>query len=114
MSKLCILQNKAIKLVCDGKKSDHLTSYYSKLSILKLQGLYELGESQTVFGFSREHFSPALQELFLRHPKYLFATQAFQQTSTIYKYLDIQLPIQKSIKYEEVKIWNKISSNLKN
>ena len=24
-SKLCILQNKAIKLICEGKKSDHVT-----------------------------------------------------------------------------------------
>ena len=36
MSKLYILQNKAIKLICDGKKSDHLTPYYSKLNVLKL------------------------------------------------------------------------------
>ena len=32
MSKLCTLQNKAIKLICDGKKSDHVTPYYSKLA----------------------------------------------------------------------------------
>ena len=30
MFKLCTLQNKAIKLICDGKKSDHVTPYYSK------------------------------------------------------------------------------------
>ena len=27
VSKLCILQNKAIKLICDGKKSDNVTPY---------------------------------------------------------------------------------------
>ena len=39
MSKLCILPNKAItgKLICDGSKSDHVTPYYSKLDMLKLQ-----------------------------------------------------------------------------
>ena len=37
MSKLCILENKVIKLIFDGKKSDHVRPYYSKLNILKLQ-----------------------------------------------------------------------------
>ena len=32
MSKLCILQNKANKLICDGKKLDHVTPYYYKLN----------------------------------------------------------------------------------
>ena len=36
MSKLCFLQNKAINLISDGKKSDHVTPHQSKLNILKL------------------------------------------------------------------------------
>ena len=35
MSKLCILQNKAIKLTCDGKKSDHVRANYSKIKQIK-------------------------------------------------------------------------------
>ena len=55
-------------------------------------------------------FSLHFKTYFLRqHLKYLSETQGPQQTSTISIYLDIQLPgYKKSIKYQGIKIWNKI------
>ena len=63
-SKLRILQNKAIKLICDGKKSDHVTPYYSKLNILKLQHLCKHEVVKYGFRFSRDNRPPTLQHLF--------------------------------------------------
>ena len=43
------VQRKAVKLISDGKKSDHVTPYYSILNILKLQDLYMHEIAKIVF-----------------------------------------------------------------
>ena len=49
MSKICILQNKATTFIGNGKRSDHVTPYYSKLNILKLRDLYKHEVAKIVF-----------------------------------------------------------------
>ena len=77
MSKLCILQNKAIKPIYDGKKSDHVTPYYSKLNILKLQDLYKHEVAKIVFRFSRGNLSPTPQHLFSKTSEIFFRNTRF-------------------------------------
>ena len=124
MSKLCVLQNKAIKLICDGKKSDHVTSYYSKLNILKLQDLYKHEVAKIVFQFSRDNLPLTLQHLFSKTSEILFRNtrsstniynlqQCTLISSTNIYNLQQSTRLQKSIKYKGVKIQNKISLNLK-
>ena len=78
MSKLCILKIKAIKMICDGKKSDHVTPYYSKLNILKLQELYKHEVVKIVFRFSQDNILPTPQHLILKTSKISFVTQGHQ------------------------------------
>ena len=59
-----VLCSKAIKLICDGKKSDHVTPYYSKLNILEFQDLYENEVVKIAFRFSRNNLLASLQHLF--------------------------------------------------
>ena len=115
MSKLCILQNKAIKLICDGKKSNRVTPNYSKLNTLKLQDFYKHEVAKMVFRFLRDNLRPTLQHLFSKTSEISFR---YTRCSTniynlcIPRYTTTRL--QKSIKYQGVKIWNKISPNLEN
>ena len=72
MSKLCILQNKTIKVIIHGKKSDHVTPYHSKLNTLKRQDLYEHEVVKIVFRFSRDNLPPKVQHLFSKASKISF------------------------------------------
>ena len=73
MFKLCrpTWQNKAIKLVFDGKNLAHVTPYYSKLNILKLQDKCKDEVAKIVFQFSRDNLLPHFKTYFLKQPKYL-------------------------------------------
>ena len=64
------------------------------------------------FGLYKTISLPHSNIYFPRHPKYPSVTQDPQQTSTIYIYLDNIYQITK--KYQGIKIWNKMSTNLKN
>ena len=115
MSKLCILQNKAIKVICDCKKLDHVTFYNCELNILKLQDLYKHEVVKIAFRFSRYNLPPALQHRFSKTSEISFRNT--RSSTKIYKlytprYTTTQL--QKSVKYQGVKNWNKTSTNLKN
>ena len=115
MSKSYILQNKAIKLICDGKKSDHETRYYSKLNILKLQNLCKYEVAKIVFRFSQDNFPPTLQCLFSKTSEIFFRnTRSSTNIYNLYILRYMTTRLQKSIKYQGVKIWNKVSPNLKN
>ena len=97
ISKLCTLQNIAIKLTCNGGKSDHVTPYYSKLGMLKLQALYKHDVAKNVFGFHKTVSLPHFNTSFLRHPKYFPGTLGLRQTCATYIYLSIQLPDYKKV-----------------
>ena len=107
---------KAIKLICDGKKSDHITSYYSKLNVLNLQNLYKHEITKIAFWFSRDNLPPTLQHLFSKTSEII----SFRNTKSSTNIYNLYIPryttsrIQKSIKYQRVKIWNKVLPNLKN
>ena len=114
MSKLCILQNKAIRLTCDSKKSDRVTPYNSKLNILKLQDLYKHEVAKIVFRFSRDNLLPTLQHLFSKTSEISFRnTRSSTNVYNLYIPRYTTTRLQKSIKYQGVKVWNKISPNLK-
>ena len=64
MSKLRTLQNKAIKFICTGKKSDHVIHYYFKLNDIKTSRFIQHKAAKIVFRFSRDNLSLTLQHLF--------------------------------------------------
>ena len=114
MSKLCILQNKAIKLICDGKKSDHIISYHSKLNISKPQDLYKHEVSKIVFRFTRDNLPPTLQHLFFKTSKISIRnTRSSTNIYNLYVFQYTTTRFLKRIKYQGLKIWNQISPKLK-
>ena len=105
-------RKKAIKLICDGKKSDHVTPYYSKPNILKLQNLYKHEVAKIVFRFSRDNLPPTLQHLFAKTSETFFCcTRSSTNIYNLYIPRYTTTRLQKSIKYQGVKIWDKISPN---
>ena len=52
LSRIMSLQNKAVKLIGDGKLRNNATPYYLKFRILKLPDLYELETTKIVYNSS--------------------------------------------------------------
>ena len=91
------LQNKALKLVCDGKKSDHVTPYYSTLNISKLQDLYKHEVVKTVFRFSRDNLTPTLQHLFSKTSEI-----SFRNTRYPANIFNLYIPRYTTIRFQKV------------
>jgi len=66
LTKNCVLQNKAVRIIGGGSYHDHVTTYYYKLKILKLPDLCKL-ETAKVSGLqtlSKKPSSPNLKSLY--------------------------------------------------
>ena len=116
LKQLITLQNKAVKLIGGGLYNDKASPFYSQLKILKLPYLYKL----EIGKFVNAHFKNRLP---LNISKYLTLTSntSLPTTRTIQNNKNnLYTPryhtarLQKSIKYQGVKIWNKIPSEIQN
>ena len=110
------MQNKAVKLIGGGLYNDKVSPFYSQLKILKLPYLYKL----EIGKFVKAHFQ---NRLLLNISNYFTLTSniSFHTTRTIQNNKNnLYTPrydtarLQKSIKYQGVKIWNKIPSEIQN
>ena len=104
-------KTKLLNLSVMAKKSDHVTPYYSKLNTLRLQDLHKHKVAKMVFWFSRHNLTPSIQHLFSKTSK----ISSFNTRSSTNIYI-LNIPqytttrLRKSIKYQGIKIWNKIAS----
>ena len=112
-NKISILQNKAVKIVGGGKWNDKATPFYANLNILKLFDLVQLYKA--IFGFNFK--SNKLPNTF---KNYFKAACSIHGKNTRSSSLDnFFLPfyrtnkLQKSIKFQDPKIWNFIETSIK-
>ena len=116
LSKLQTLQNKAVKIICGGKYMDHATPFYSKLKILKIPELCEHEVAKLVFYHYHQRLPPLLSNLYIKTN--LVFQKCTRSSSTannpiLYISLYKTTRLQKSIRYQGVKIWNKIPPSIK-
>ena len=108
--KLQTLQNKAIKLIGGGSYRDKATPFYSKLKILKLQDLFKFEIGKLAYSYFQNKLPQQLSNPFkLTSQTSQYNTRSSQKSKNclyIPRYRTQHL--QKSIKYQEVKIWNDI------
>ena len=103
-SKITILQNKAVKIICGGKWNDRATPFYAKLNILKLDDFIHIEKACFLF----KHKSHKLPCIFKNYFKYT--------SNTHEKYTRFFLPfyrnnkLHRSIKYQGLKTWNSLKS----
>jgi len=113
LNTLCTLQNKAVKIIAGGKWRESATPYYAKLNILKLRDLYRL--ELTIFKFKFK--SKQLPCSFINYFTNLKIIYSKNTRSSQYKNYFLprykSFKLQRSIKYQRVKLWNTNDNNLK-
>ena len=114
VKKLTVLQNKAIKLIGGGLPRDRATPFYFKLNILKLCDLFKL----EIGKFVHVHFNNKLP--FTPSGYFSLTNEVSQQNtrSTLSRTNCLYIPrfrtnrLQKCIRYQEVKIWNDVPTEI--
>ena len=114
LQKLQRLQNKALRIISNCNPKTSTAPLFYQYKILKIQDLYYFEIAKIMHQYSNKHLP-------------LCFTSFFTQTSSIHNRStrsnmrnDLYLPhflssqCQRSIKYQGAKIWNSISSNIRN
>ena len=116
LSKLQSLQNKAVKIICGGKYMDHATPFYSKLKLLKIPELNKHEVAKLVFHHYHQRLPPLLSNLYIETNQVSQKCTRSSSTAnnpTLYIPLYKTTRLQKSFRYQSVKIWNKIPTSIK-
>ena len=114
LKRLATLQNKAVKLISGAQWRDHVTPTYLKLQILKLNDLYLYEVAKLMHKHTRKKLPTSFSTFFA--PVKAIHTRSTRLASSE---LNLYLPryksqkLQKSFKYQGVKIWNSIPQDLK-
>ena len=112
LSRLQTLQNKAVKIMGSGKYMDYATSFYSKL---KNYELYKHEAAKLVFHHHYQRL-PSLLSNLVTKTKFLKNFHDYQALiPTLYSYIPLYktIRLQKSIRYQSVKISNEIPTSIK-
>lgn len=117
LNKLNTLQNKAVKLVGGGTFYDRATPYYLKLNIPKLEDMYKLDIAKLTYNFIHRptHLPKILNSFF---EKACNVSQRNTRSSSNHDDL-LYIPrfrsnkLQRSIKYQGVKVWNSIPPDIR-
>ena len=117
-AKLSTLQNKAVKIVGGGKIFDRATPFYTKLNIPKRLDLHTVKIAKLTYNFiNRPNLLPKmLSDICIK------ATNVSQkQTRSSIAHTDLlYIPryrsnkLQRSLKYQSVKVWNSIPPEIRN
>ena len=115
IEKLNILQNKAVKLIGGGNYLDRATPYYSKLNILKLPDLYKLEIAKFVHRFMHNTLPQSFSNFFAKVGQVnTRTTRSSSNPNNLYIPCYKSNRIQRSIKYQGVKVWNSIPVEIQN
>ena len=116
LKKLLSLQNKVVKLIGGGLLRDKATPFYSQLGILKLTDLFKLEVGKLVHANFKNKLPASLSDYFILtsevSQKNTRSTQPRRNCLYIPRYASNRM--QKCIRFQGVKIWNGIPSDIQN
>ena len=113
LKKLGTLQNKAVKIIGEGRYSDRTTPYYSKFRILKINNLVKFEKALFVFKFKQKSLSIQFNNFMVQVSKiYEKSTRVTCQENYFIPFLRTP-KLQRSIKCQSPLIWNSLGSELK-
>ena len=113
LNQLQLLQNNSIRAIVGLKKSQHITSSYRDLEILKIKDLCNFEIAKLIFLYHYSRLPITFGNYFVTSAAvYNYSTRGYHSLKYyIPKYRLVRL--QKSFKYIGVKIWNNIDLNIK-
>ena len=115
MYKICliVLQNSAVQAIAGFHRQQYFLPAYSKLDILKLDDLCKSEVANFMFIFSNNTLPKPLQSLFIQstdvHSHFTRSNSNLNFYFSSFK----TSRLQQSFKYQNVKLWNKISPTFK-
>lgn len=110
LQSLCVIQNKAIRIICNLRKYDSVTSSFTKLSILKLDNIYKQELILFMFKFYNQLLPPIFHNYFTKN-----CNIHSYNTRNAY---NLRIPLfqsvlgQNSFYYNAAKWWNSVGSKL--
>ena len=113
-SKITGLQNKAIKLISNSKRTDKCGPVYKSLGILQLPDLHIYETAIFMYKFHKNKLPLSFSRYFARIAEIHSANTRSSTTGLKYNIPQYKTNrLQRSIKYVGVKIWNKIPDSIK-
>ena len=111
------MQNKAVKIIAGGSWRETATPFYAKLKILKIQDMYLLELALFMFKFQAKRLPFNFPDYF-KITNAIHAKQARSSTYDNYflfryKMIKLRNIFRQYIKYQEAKLWNFISNDIK-
>ena len=107
--KLASIQYKAVKLIGGGHALESSTHFYAKLKILKLLDLYKFETAKFVHDYINTKLPPSFSGYFNKSCNVSnCSTRTSENPYNLYKPLFHNNRMQRSIKYQSVKIWNSL------
>ena len=113
LHKLVFIQKKAVKVIGGERFSEGTTQFYAKLKILKLLNLYKIETAQLVDNYMNSKFSLSFSDCFNKScDVFNRSPRTSVNGYNLYKSLYCTNRMQRSIKYQGVKIWNSIPQTI--
>ena len=113
LHKLAFIQNKSVKLIGRGHFSESSTHFYAKLKILKLLDLYKFETAKLVHDYMNSKLSFSFSDYFNKSCDVSNrSTRTSVNPYNLYKPLYRNNRMQKSIKYQGIKIWNSVPQTI--
>ena len=116
LKNLSVIQNKAVRLLKGGAYRDHITPFYSALKTVKLSDIFKHEVAKTVFRHLRNNLPPLISHLFTKTSEISSRNTRLSNdpSTTLYIPRYHTARLQRCIKYQGVKIWNNIPTEIKN
>ena len=113
-NKISRLQNKAIKLIANSKRTDKWAPIYEKLKILQLHDLHIHETATFMYKFHNNTLPVSFSQYFNRIAA-IHSVHTKSNTAVLTYYIPQSKTtrLQRSLKYTGVKIWNKIPTWIK-
>jgi hypothetical protein len=114
LQKLKVLQNRAVRAVSGSHYRDSISPIYAKLKILKIEDLHYYEIAKFMYKFNRLETPSAFKNYFTKTSN--ISNKSTRQTSTNNLYIPRYRTnkLQRCIKYQGVKVWNSVPTELKN
>ena len=112
LQKLQLLQNKAIRIICNTSRYSSANIRFYKLGILKIGDLYQDETGKLMYQYSKNNLPTGLSSLFAYLSTIHNRQTRSQSLKSLYlpKFSTNRCP--RSVKFQGTKIWNSTSSAL--
>ena len=113
LNRLAALQNKAIRVIGGCKYNDSATPLYLEFEVLKLAELYKLEVAKLIYDCIYNNIPYSLSNMFIKTSQISPpATRSSINTNNLYIPRYRTNKLQRSVRYQGVKVWNSIPSDI--